>query len=62
LEGVAEPVAQAPEIAFEREPANAITVPDDLRITHSILRQKRSVATGSDGHHTWLLHTSLFRK
>jgi hypothetical protein len=30
-----------PEIAFERDPANAITVPDDLRITHPVLRQQR---------------------
>ena len=39
--GVTEPVAQTPEAAFERDPANAIAVPEDLRITHPVLRQQR---------------------
>ena len=40
-EVVAEPETLPPEVAFERDPANAITVPDDLRITHPVLRQQR---------------------
>jgi hypothetical protein len=40
-EAVAEPVTLPPEIAFERDPVNAIAVPDDLRITHPVLRQQR---------------------
>jgi hypothetical protein len=40
-EAVLEQVALPPEIAFEREPANVISVPEDLRITHPVLRQQR---------------------
>ena len=40
VEPEAEPVALPPEIAFERDPVNAINVPDDLRITHPVLRQQ----------------------
>jgi hypothetical protein len=39
-EAVPELVALPPEIAFERDPAHAITVPDDLRVTHPVLRQQ----------------------
>ena len=33
--------ALPPEIAFERNPANVISVPEDLRITHRLLKQQR---------------------
>jgi hypothetical protein len=53
----AEPTPVPPEIAFERDPVNAIVVDEDVRLTHPLVKdagkelQSRPPATESFRHH-----------